>query len=177
MVIPRPNPTVLPLPPRKLVVMPTRLPRVPLPMLRTYRRVRARRQTMSIPPTIARAVVPSQRRRLRLVRDQRDRAAAHPTVLPQRADDMAGPSDLFPQLVQLAQQHHGVLLQRGAVDAPRVAALRALLHPNPPPVLHLLQIAPHGGRLPRQGEPAPTFPAGPTSPSRILNQLRQICTG
>lgn len=88
--------------------------------------------------------------RLRVLREQRERSSARPTVLPRRLDDLAGPRDLLPQLVQLAEQLHGVLLQRVPVERPLLAALRPLVEPNPPPVLHLLQIAPHGARLPEK---------------------------
>ena len=98
------------------------------------------------------AVVPWQRWWLKVLGEQGDRAAADPAVLPRLANDVAGARDLVPQLVQLAQQLHGVLLQRGPVrTAPRVAALRALLRSNPPPVLQLLQIGSAGRPRPTTG--------------------------
>lgn len=162
---PRPHPTVLPLPPRVLAIVPARLPHIPFPMFRARRCVWAwRRQARPKPPAMAGAVVPRQRRWLlqMLGGEHGDRAAAGPAVLPRLGDDVAGARDLVPQLVQLAQQLDGVLLQRGpARAAPPVAALRPLLRPDPPPVLHLLEITPHGGG----GEAAPC--------SRFLRPDRQ----
>jgi len=151
-------------------------------MFRAKRGVWAGRwQAEPIPATIAGAVVPRQRWWLKVLGEQGDRAAADPAVLPRLADDVAGARDLVPQLVQLAQQLDGVLLQRGPVrTAPRVAALRALLRSNPPPVLQLLQIAPHGGRLPAEGRLLPLFPAiPPGSPSAgvVLQETHEICGG
>ena len=111
MIAPRPYPTVLPLLPRVLAVVPTRLSQIPIPMFRAQRGVWAGRwQAEPIPATIAGAVVPRQRWWLKVLGEQGDRAAADPAMLPRLANDVAGARDLFPQLVQLAQLLDGDLL-------------------------------------------------------------------